>query len=87
MEESSLHKLKVSHNIVKICIPQGSTLWSLLFLLYINDLILLIFWTLLFGDNTTISPDPDVKMLEIILNQELVNISNWLLTDRLSLNI
>ena len=75
---------------IKHGVPQGSILGPLLFLLYINDIAqsspLLEFY--LFADDTTIFiSDSDVKRLEKTLNTELVHVSNWLIANKLSLNV
>ena len=72
-------------------VPQGSVLGPLFFLLYINDIVqspplLLTFY--LFADDTVIFlSGKNVNTLEETLNQELVNVSHWLIANKLSLNI
>ena len=61
----------------------------LLFLLYINDFNqstdLLNF--ILFADDTTIyHAEQNIQALENTINRELVTVSNWLMTNRLTLN-
>lgn len=71
-------------------VPQGSILGPLLFLLYINDLPLCTKTPhfVLFADDTNILfSHQDPKILEDIINNELLHISNWFKSNKLSLNI
>lgn len=71
-------------------VPQGSVLGPILFLLYINDLpnsskILDFF---LFADDTSLLySSKSLNELEYTINCELVNIQQWLLSNKLSLNV
>ena len=71
-------------------VPQGSVLGPLLFLIYINDISnsadQLKFY--LFADDThMLYADRNLKSLETMVNHELSNVYDWLIANKLSLNI
>ena len=71
-------------------VPQGPVLGPLLFLIYINDISnsadQLKFY--LFADDThMLYADRNLKSLETVVNHELSNVYDWLIANKLSLNI
>ena len=75
---------------IKNGVPQGSVLGPLLFLLYINDIILAskICKFTLFADDTSLFYSHKSKTEgSKILNAELAKISEWLAANKLSLNV
>ena len=79
------HKLNI-----KSGVPQGSILGPLLFIIYINDIVnsapLLNF--IVFADDTSISfSHKNIETLITQLNSELLKISRWFKSNKLSLNV
>ena len=75
---------------IKCEVPQGSVLGPLLFLIYINDIYkssdILQFH--LFADDTSIFySHKNLKNVEITLNNELAKVSEWLIANKLTLNV
>ena len=71
-------------------VPQGSVLGPLLFLIYINDLpnISKTLKKKLFADDTNIYYEADnIYELERTVNKELKHLNQWLIVNRLALNI
>ena len=71
-------------------VPQGSILGPLLFLIYINDLIFSCqeIEANLFADDTAlIFSNKSCELIEAVLNKELSSITEWLLANKLTLNI
>ena len=74
---------------VKCGVPQGSILGPLLFILYMNDIcsVSKLLFTLLYADDTCVLlSGKDLDDLIAVLNVELISLSVWLKSNKLSLN-
>ena len=83
-------KEKTSLETISCSVPQGSILGPLLFLLYVNDLknASNILDPIMFADDTNLFfTHKDIRYLFQIVNQELENINQWFVSNKLSLNI
>ena len=74
---------------INTVVPQGSILGPFLFLFYINGLPLVspIFRMLIYADNTTLLCNINNDINDNEINRQLNTINEWLLSNKLSLNI
>ena len=85
-----LNNVASSHKTIKCGIPQGSILGPLLFILYINDISnssnLLKF--ILFADDTNVFySGKDIDVAKNILHLEMEKVTDWLISNKLSINL
>ena len=71
----------------KCGIPQGSILDSLLFLTYINDLLECLNYANLSDDANLTAAESTIDKIELAINKDLNCIKEWLLANKLSLNV
>ena len=71
-------------------VPQGSTLGTLIFMLYINDIMNVSerFFPPLLADDTNVSINSqDLDKLTVCMNEELITLYVWLQANKLLLNV
>ena len=86
----SVNGICSSTSLIEIGVPQGSNMGPLLFLIFINDLVKssTVLNFNLFADDTSIYlSDLDENNLFNVMNVELAKVCNWILANRLALNI
>ena len=90
MQCTEIGNTRSKFDFVKSGVPQGSVLGPLLFLLYINDIVLssnLCKFTLFADDTSLFYSHKSKKEGTNILNSELDKIADWLAANKLSLNV
>jgi len=71
-------------------VPQGSILGPLLFIIYINDILnaTKIFKIIQFADDTCLfHSEKNARLLKKSANDELVKVSDWLVSNALRINV
>ena len=82
--------VKSANKYIDCGVPQGSILGPLLFLLYINDLAKIsnsLFFLMYADDTNVFISGKNLKELETQINKDLISLTEWLNTNKLSLNI
>ena len=77
-------------NNIEYGVPQGSVLGSILFILYINDIVNISneYKYILFADDTTlVFSNENSIQLELSMNKVLLQLRNWLVINKLTINL
>ena len=70
-----------------ICgVPQGSILWSVLFLLYVNDMVQAVNFDLYADDTGLMLHYKHINVIEHQLNRNFSNICDWFMDNKLSIH-
>ena len=73
---------------VNICIPQGSVLGTILFLLFMNDLPLFVKNVTQYADDTMLEVTAStVDEIKFLLQFELNKLSHWCIKNKLTINV
>ena len=88
-------KVKISNTYseereIKCGVPQGSVLGPILFLIYINDIkksSTILKFHLFADDTSTLFSHKSLQVIEQTYNAELFKVSQWLISNKLSLNV
>ena len=89
-QKCQINRFVSSEQLIRCGVPQGSILGPLLFLLYINDLPECLNNTRprLFADDTNLTASGNsIADVELAVNSDLDNLRNWLIANKLSLNV
>ena len=89
-QSCKVNNVKSSRKLIECGVPQGSNLGPLLLLLYVNDLPNCLDQAKpsMFADDTSITASSEsVEELEALLNSDLDNIYQWLVANKLTLNV
>ena len=90
MQSTQIGSIVSSKERTVFSVPQGSMLGQLLFLIYVNDMHRSSrkFNFHLFADDTNLLyAEKDLCKLEVVVNEELLKLCEWLNSNKLSLNV